>query len=65
MDYPSDALNNTNFISSCEMQPKGLNSRDWFYNDVNNEKSIAHISYFDNHCNGRIAVSRPSFDMGE
>ena len=65
MDCPSNILNNADFIKACEMQPKGLNSRNWFYKIVNNEKFYAHTSYSDNHCNGRITVSRPSFTMGE
>ena len=65
MDCPSNILNNANFIKACEMQPKGLNSRNWFYKIVNNEKSNTHSPDTDNYRNGRIAVSRSSFTMGE
>ena len=50
---------------ACEMQHKRLNSRNWFHNIVYYEKIIAYTSGSYNHRDGRIAVSRPSFTIGE
>ena len=47
------------------MQHKRLNSRNWFYHFVSNEKFNAYTSGLCNHRNGRIAVSRPSFTIRE